>query len=365
MSNNYITVNYNNEPCYEILLERDFSKLASTICALGYTKEQKICVITDSNVSNLYLDEMIKELKKCSDTVISHVFKAGEEHKNIATIETIYETLIQAKFDRKDLLIALGGGVTGDMCGFAAATFLRGIDFIQVPTTLLSQVDSSIGGKTGVDFRQYKNMIGAFYMPKLVYINLQTLLSLPQEHFFAGMGEVLKHGLIKDASYFQWMMDHKNLILAKEIDVLEEMIYKSCHIKRQVVEDDPKEKGDRALLNFGHTIGHAIEKLSDFTLIHGYCVSIGIMAASYLSAHRDHISIEVRNNISEVLQAFHLPVKTHVDSPQEVLLATKLDKKMESGKVKFILLADIGNAFIDKTITDEELLEAIQFISES
>lgn len=359
-----LIVNYDNVPCYEITLQRDFSQLASKIMALGYTRAQKICVITDSNVAKLYLDEVSAELQKCSDTVISHVFEAGEEHKNVATIETIYETLIQAQFDRKDLLIALGGGVTGDMCGFAAATYLRGIDFIQVPTTLLSQVDSSIGGKTGVDFKQYKNMVGAFYMPKLVYMNLQTLYSLPQEHFDAGMGEILKHGLIKDASYFQWMIDHKEEILAKDVDILEEMIYKSCNIKREVVENDPKEKGERALLNFGHTIGHAIEKLSDFQLIHGYCVAIGVAAASYLSALRGHISAADKDNICEVLKSFHLPVKTAVRDAKEVLLTTKLDKKMESGKVKFILLQAPGNAFIDKTITDAELLDAISFIAE-
>ena len=359
-----ITVHYEGTPCYDITLQRDFSLLADKIIALGYKKEQKLCVITDSNVAALYLDEVMTELQKCSDTVISHVFPAGEEHKNVATIETIYETLIQAKFDRKDLLIALGGGVTGDMCGFAAATYLRGIDFIQLPTTLLSQVDSSIGGKTGVDFKQYKNMVGAFYMPKLVYMNLQTLYSLPQEHFDAGMGEILKHGLIKDASYFQWMIAHKEGILAKDIDTLEEMICKSCNIKREVVENDPKEKGERALLNFGHTIGHAIEKLSDFQLIHGYCVSIGVAAASYLSALRGHISVDDRETICEVLKSFHLPVKTAVNDANEVLLTTKLDKKMESGKVKFILLQAPGNAFIDKSITDEELLEAISFIAE-
>lgn len=363
MSRN-ITVHYEGSPCYDITLQRDFSKLAEWIIDLGYKKEQKICVITDSNVADLYLEEVIDELKKCSDTVISHVFEAGEEHKNVATIETIYETLIQAHFDRKDLLIALGGGVTGDMCGFAAATYLRGIDFIQVPTTLLSQVDSSIGGKTGVDFKQYKNMVGAFYMPKLVYMNLHTLYSLPEEHFYAGIGEILKHGLIKDAAYFQWMVANKDSILAKDIEVLEEMIYQSCQIKRQVVENDPKEKGERALLNFGHTIGHAIEKLSDFQLIHGYCVSVGVASASYLSAQRGHISVEDRETICDVLKSFHLPVKAHIKDAANVLLTTKLDKKMESGKVKFILLNQPGEAFIDKSITDEELLDAIRFVSE-
>lgn len=359
-----ITVHYDGNPCYEITLQRTFDGLLGQLQSLGYKSEQKVCIVTDSNVANLYLKEVQTLLSSYFPVVISHVFEAGEEQKNVATIETIYETLINAKFDRKDVLIALGGGVTGDMCGFAAATYLRGIDFVQVPTTLLSQVDSSIGGKTGVDFKQYKNMVGAFYMPRLVYMNLNTLYTLTDEHFTAGIGEILKHGLIKDQAYYQWMIDHKDDILAKNMDVLEEMIYRSCLIKRAVVENDPKEKGDRALLNFGHTIGHAIEKLSDFQLIHGDCVAIGVAAASHLSARKGLISFEMRDSICETLKAFHLPVKTAISEAETVVAATKLDKKMESGKVKFILLKTPGEAFIDKSISDAELLDAVRFISQ-
>lgn len=357
-----IQVQYEGKPCYEIMLQEDFSLLADQIKKLGYTSRQKICVVTDSTVAKLYLEEVSAELKKHFDTVISFVFPAGEEQKHVGTINAIYETLIQAQFDRKDLLVALGGGVTGDMCGFAAATYLRGIDFVQVPTTLLAQVDSSIGGKTGVDFKQYKNMVGAFYMPKLVYMNLSTLHTLPEEHFYAGMGEILKHGLIKDVAYFQWMQDQKALILQKDLPTLEEMIYRSCEIKRMVVERDPKEQGERALLNFGHTIGHAIEKLSDFQLIHGYCVSIGIVAAAHISWKRALISEETFQKICQVLQAFRLPISAEIQDEQAVLDTTRLDKKMESGKVKFILLQKEGEAYIDKSVSDEELLEAIRFI---
>lgn len=357
-----IVVNYENKPCYEIVLENNFDLLAEKVQGLGYGKHQKICIITDSNVAKLYLDDVAEELKKCCDTVVSCIFPAGEEHKNVETINSFYQKLIDEKFDRKDILVALGGGVVGDMCGFAAASYLRGIDFIQVPTTLLSQVDSSIGGKTGVDFRQYKNMVGAFYQPKLVYMNLSTLKDLPEEHFHAGMGEILKHGLIKDASYFDWMIENRDLIMRKDLDILEEMIYRSCNIKREVVENDPKEKGERALLNFGHTIGHAVEKLSDFQLIHGYCVAIGVAAASELSYQRGHINIQERDKILSTLESFQLPVKAKISSAPDVLAVTKLDKKMESGKVKFILLRKPGEAFIDKTISDEELLHAISFV---
>lgn len=357
-----IQVCYEGKPCYAITFHKDFNDLPAKLKDLGITSKQKICIVTDSNVAKLYLDNVKNGLKEHFDTVISHVFEAGEANKNLTTVEGIYTTLIEARFDRKDILVALGGGVTGDMCGYAAATYLRGIDFIQVPTTLLSQVDSSIGGKTGVDFKQYKNMVGAFYMPRLVYMNLTTLYDLPEEHFYAGMGEILKHGLIKDADYFHWMLKMKTEILAKNITVLEELVYRSCLIKKCVVENDPKEKGERALLNFGHTIGHAIEKLSDFTMLHGECVAIGIAAAAHLSAQKHLISLEDEKNIIESLKAFYLPYNTVVEDACEVLKTTKLDKKMESGNIKFILLNNIGNAIIDKSISDEELLDAIHFV---
>ncbi|MCU6761236.1 3-dehydroquinate synthase [uncultured Roseburia sp.] len=357
-----IQVNYNGLPCYEIVIQHDFHLLASKIKELGYLKSTKICVVTDTNVEPLYLEAIHKELGTIFDTVTSFVFPAGEEQKNLETIGQIYEKLILEHFDRKDLLVALGGGVCGDMCGFAAATYLRGIDFIQVPTTLLSQVDSSIGGKTGVDFRQYKNMVGAFYQPRLVYMNISTLKDLPKDHFYAGLGEILKHGLIKDNSYFQWMIQHRQEILNRSPEVLEEMIAVSCNIKREVVEQDPKEQGERALLNFGHTLGHAIEKLSDFKLIHGFCVSIGIAAACELSVIKGNITAEEKQRICQVLQSFHLPVTASVSSAESVLEASKHDKKMEAGKIKFILLCAPGKAYIERSVSDEELLKAIQSI---
>ena len=182
-------------------------------------------------------------------------------------MKKLYEHLILEHFDRKDILAALGGGVVGDLCGFAAATYLRGIGFVQIPTTLLSQVDSSIGGKTGVDFDAYKNMVGAFHMPLFVYTNLRTLLTLPGEQFSSGMGEVIKHGLIKDKEYYQWLVDNREGILKRDLDLCQAMVYGSNRIKKEVVETDPTEQGDRALLNFGHTLGHAVEKLKDFTML--------------------------------------------------------------------------------------------------
>ena len=302
-----ITVNYNQKPCYNIVIENDFSKLAENVTKLEISG-RKLAIITDSNVGPLYADKVAQCLKETGNNIFVYTFEAGEKNKNLNTVQDVYEFLIKNKFDRKDMLVALGGGVVGDLTGFAAATYLRGIDFIQVPTSLLAQVDSSIGGKTGVDFRAYKNMVGAFHQPRLVYMNTSTLSSLNTRLFNSGFGEILKHGLIKDASYFQWLKDNIEKIAALDSGYLEEMIYRSCEIKRKVVENDPTEKGERAQLNFGHTLGHAIEKLKNFSLMHGQCVALGSLAASYLSMRRGQITEAELTAIKEANIAFGLPV---------------------------------------------------------
>ena len=193
---------------YRIYFERSFEQLPKRLLELGADR-RKICIVSDSCVASWYLREVQDAVGSVCADVVSYTFPAGEDHKNLDTVKDVYRFLIEKKFDRKDLLLALGGGVTGDLTGFAAATYLRGIDFVQVPTTLLAQVDSSIGGKTGVDFDCYKNMVGAFHQPKMVYINIETLKTLSQEQFFCGMGEVLKHGLIKDQAYYEWTIRHR------------------------------------------------------------------------------------------------------------------------------------------------------------
>ena len=270
-----INVKYEGKPLYNIVIEQSFDKLAEEFDKLGVTG-RKLCIVSDSNVAPLYAKHIEEQLLKTGNKVFTFVFEAGEANKNLDTVEDVYEFLIKNHFDRKDMLVALGGGVVGDLTGFTAATYLRGISFIQVPTSLLAQVDSSIGGKTGVDFRAYKNMVGAFYQPKLVYMNISVLKSLSDRLFNSGFGEIIKHGLIKDAAYYEWLRDNISNIKSRNSDALEQMIYVSCNIKREVVEKDPKEKGDRALLNYGHTLGHAIEKLMDFKLYHGECVTLGL-----------------------------------------------------------------------------------------
>lgn len=353
-----ITVHYNEKPIYDIVIEKDFSKLAMKVSELGISG-RKLCIVTDSNVGELYADEVKNELEKTGNAVFVYTFRAGEASKNLNTVEDVYEYLIINKFDRKDMIVALGGGVVGDLAGFTAATYLRGIDFIQVPTSLLAQVDSSIGGKTGVDFRAYKNMVGAFHQPRLVYMNLSVLGSLSERLFNSGFGEIIKHGFIKDKEYYTWLKENIQHIKSHDYDALENMIAISCNIKRRVVELDPTEKGDRALLNFGHTLGHAIEKLKNFELYHGECVVLGMVAALEISRTRQLISDAEYEDAINTFKAYNFPVTVDGISVEDVIKVSKNDKKMDAGKIKFILLDRIGNAYIDKTVTDDEMRAAL------
>lgn len=289
-------------------------------------------------------------------------FPAGEESKNLEVVQKLYAFLIENHFERKDMLVALGGGVVGDLTGFTAATYLRGISYVQIPTTLLAQVDSSIGGKTGVDFSQYKNMVGAFYMPKLVYMNLNTLSTLPERQFYAGMAEVLKSALIKDGMFYGWIINNLYEVYEKDPEVIRLMVYNCCNIKRLVVEKDWAETGDRALLNFGHTIGHAIEKAKGFELLHGECVALGMVAASFIAYKRQLLTFDEYYEIRDMFVPFNLPITVEDIRPEEIVELTKSDKKMEDGKIKFILLKKIGKAFIDTTVTEEELIMGINEI---
>lgn len=358
---NRMTINYEKKPCYDIVFTRDFGLLADELSSFE-VKERKVAVICDTNTERLFGEEVKNILSGCCKRVILYAFPAGEEYKTLDTVKEIYKRLIEEKFDRKDLLVALGGGVVGDVTGYAAATYLRGIDFIQIPTTLIAQSDSSIGGKTGVDFDGYKNMVGAFYMPKLVYMNVGVLKELDDRQFYAGFAEVMKHGLIKDAAFYEWLLDHMYEIFDRDMDVLEEMVMRSSGVKKLVVEKDPTEKGDRALLNFGHTIGHAIEKARHFEMLHGECIALGMVAAAFISWKRESISMEEYYEVRDMFVPFHLPISIDDIDPEEILTLTKSDKKMDGGQIKFVLLKKVGKAYVDRTVTDEEILQAVKEI---
>ncbi len=363
-----LPIMYNKKPCYDIVFTQSFRELAGELQGLYGGPEQqglesrKICIVTDSTVDGLYGGQVQEQLEGICRKVVKYAFPSGEEHKNLDTVKDIYTFLIRENLDRKDLLLALGGGVVGDTTGYVAATYLRGIDFIQVPTTLLAQTDSSIGGKTGVDFDGYKNMVGAFKMPRLVYMNLDTLRTLDDRQFFSGFAEVMKHGLIRDGILYQWLIENMYEICDRDPDVLQEMLLRSCTVKKNVVEKDPTEQGERALLNFGHTIGHAVEKYKNFQLCHGECVALGAVAAAYISWKRDMLSMEEYYEVRDMFVPFRLPISVEDIDPQEILRLTKSDKKMASGQITFVLLKKIGKAVLDRTVTDQEILDAINEI---
>lgn len=364
-----LAVSFQKKPCYDIVLEHSFERLPEELLLLfqgedgdNSLEKRNLCVITDRNVDALFGSEIKELLQGICKELFFYVFSAGEEHKTLETVSDIYRFLIEKRITRKDMLIALGGGVVGDIVGFAAASYLRGIDFIQIPTTLLAQVDSSIGGKTGVDFEQYKNMVGAFHMPRLVYTNVSVLKELEERQFASGFAEIMKHGLIKDGKYYEWLLENIYEINDRDMDVLREMVYRSCVIKKKVVEKDPTEKGERALLNFGHTIGHGIEKASNFTLLHGECVALGCIAAANISYMRHLIEEDEYLEIRDMFVPFGLPITLrNIDfTAEEVVENTKSDKKNASGTLRFILLNRLGKAVIDENVTEKELLQAVE-----
>lgn len=361
MNKEMLMVKRSGEFYYPIYFEKGFDGLKRAFEGEGLSG-RTLCLITDSNVAPLYAAQVKEILEGVSSQVFLFVFDAGEPNKNLDTVEKLYQFLIESKMDRKGLLVALGGGVVGDLTGFAAATYLRGIDFVQIPTTLLSQVDSSVGGKTGVDFQQYKNMVGAFHQPRLVYMNMETLKTLPKNEFACGMGEVLKTGLICDGEFFRRVCRQHLEIHEIDSEIMASVIRRCCEIKAGVVERDPREQGERALLNLGHTIGHAVEKLMDFRLLHGQCVAVGMAAAAAVSRNRGLLTEEEYQEILEGCRLFELPVRVSGLEEAAVLAATKNDKKMEQGQIKFILMKGIGTSVIDRSVSDSELLMGIREI---
>ena len=349
---------------YPIIFQDDFCKLGDFTTGCGLDGK-KVLIVCDSNVSPLYLDSVRQQFLNISDHVGTFVFPAGEASKNLGTISRLYSAMVENRLDRRSVLAALGGGVTGDITGFAAATYMRGIRYIQIPTSLLAQVDSSVGGKTGVDFEQYKNMIGAFWQPTMVYMNFSVLSTLPDREFKSGMGEMLKTGLICDGELFRSIVKDSDAILRKDTDVLAGAMRRCCELKASIVAKDPEEKtGIRALLNLGHTIGHAVEKMKDFELAHGQCVGLGLCAAAYISKSRGLVTEEEYREILEALEKFGLSTKVSGLQAEEILHAAKMDKKSDNGRIRFVLLKGIGNCFTDATVTDQEMLEAICSILE-
>ncbi|MGN0148879.1 MAG: 3-dehydroquinate synthase [Clostridia bacterium] len=345
---------------YDILISDSFNELPKAL--KGINAPEKLLIVTDTNVRDLYADEVYELLRGNGYDAAVYAFEAGEENKNMNSVLGICEACINHKLDRKSMIIALGGGVTGDMAGFAAAIYMRGIDFIQIPTTLLSQSDSSVGGKTGIDFAESKNILGAFHQPKLVYMNVSTLRTLPEEQFVSGMGEVIKHGIIRDSEFFEYLMNNAESIKALDSETLIKMDKRNCSIKADVVMQDEKENGLRAILNFGHTIGHAVESAYIFTKTHGECVGIGMAAAGYIAKKRGLINDAALSKIENILEMYGFKIFTKLPDKDSIYKFMQNDKKKLQGKLKFILPSEIGNVIQTADVTKEEIYEALEYI---
>ncbi|MGN0550908.1 MAG: 3-dehydroquinate synthase [Acutalibacteraceae bacterium] len=316
-----------------------------------YIKEisnaQRVMVISDTNVAPIYSDIVISSLKKYGYEAFSFVFSAGEQSKKLETIESMYNALADNSFSRSDLIVALGGGVTGDMAGFAAATYQRGVSFVQIPTSLLAQVDSSVGGKTGVDIAQGKNLVGAFWQPSLVLIDPDTLKTLPQMFINDGMAEVIKYGCIKSSALFE-KLEKENAM-----DIIDDVIYECVDIKRQVVENDEREKGERMLLNFGHTLGHSLEKVYNYTaLTHGQAVAIGMALITGSSESKGLTQKGTLERLLKLIRKYNLPTsdKTDIRAIAENALT---DKKSSGNDISIVLLKNIGTSFTEKMPKNE------------
>ena len=318
---------------------------------------KRVAIVTNTTVGPLYLERLVQTLGGLGKQVTTVVLPDGEEEKNWASLMRIFDVLLGEKCDRKTTLVALGGGVIGDMTGFAAATFMRGVPFIQVPTTLLAQVDSSVGGKTGINHPLGKNMIGAFYQPQAVIADTSTLDTLPPRELAAGIAEVIKHGAIIDAAFFDWIEANMGKLVARDPAALAYAIQRSCEIKADVVRQDEREGGLRAILNFGHTFGHAIEAgLGYGEWLHGEAVGCGMVMAADLSQRLGYIDGETRGRITAVVRAAGLPTVAPDLGADRWLELMEVDKKNEGGQIKFILLQPLGKAFI--STVPQEMLRA-------
>ena len=316
----------------------------------------RVLVISDENVYKTQLNKFIDLLN--AKFVSEYIVPAGEESKCIDTFEKILEHGLKAGLTRKSLIIAVGGGVVGDLSGYVAASYMRGIDFVQVPTTLLAQVDSSIGGKTGINLGTYKNVVGAFYQPQFTFINVSALRTLPDREFRNGMSEVVKYGFIYDYEFINYLLENSEDILDKRDSALRYIVKKCAEIKAHVVEVDEKEGGLRKILNFGHTFGHGVEKLCHIP--HGEAVSIGMNMAFKLSLKRNLINQEYYDKFLQICKKFNLPIEFEGPSEEEVLSIMKTDKKNSFSKINMILPTEHGKVGLFNDIDDEKILEIIK-----
>ncbi len=344
---------------YPIHIGRNLISNADLI--LPHLKRKHVAIVTNTTVAPLYLNQLSHALQSAGVAVIPIILPDGEAYKNAATLNLIYDALLQNRCERSTTLIALGGGVIGDLTGYAAATYLRGVPFIQIPTTLLSQVDSSVGGKTGINHSLGKNMIGAFYQPQLVLADIDTLKTLPQREFSAGMAEVIKYGLIRDAEFFNWLEAHIEKLMTLDEAAISEAIYRSCQNKAVVVARDEHENGERALLNLGHTFGHAIENALGYGVcLHGEAVAAGTMLAADLSKRMGWLTSGEVARMRTLFNKAQLPLDAPKLGVEKYLDLMQLDKKVADGKIRLVLQQGIGKSVITSDYDVEKLKQTLE-----
>ncbi len=339
--------------------------LGRTDLVLPHLPARRVAIVSNTTVAPIYLDRVALPLEAAGVRVTRVLLPDGESHKGWPALNLVFDTLLGARCDRQTTVIALGGGVVGDLAGFAAATFMRGVPLIQIPTTLLAQVDSSVGGKTGINHPLGKNMIGAFHQPQLVLADVETLNTLPPRELSAGLAEVIKHGLILDAGFFEWLETHMDRLVAREPEALTHAVRRSVEIKAEIVARDERETGDRALLNFGHTFGHAIEAGLGFgTWLHGEAVGAGMVMAADLSCRLGHLGSADVDRVRRLVARAGLPVAAPAFGPERYLDLMSFDKKAQGGRVRFILLNHLGSAYIRSGAPTEPLAETLAACAE-
>ena len=345
---------------YEVIIEPDIlNKIGQELIELGIKRTRKILIISNKEIATLYGENILGSLRSNNYVVEICIIKEGEIHKNVNTLNKIYDAAFEYKLERNSLMIALGGGIVGDITGLAAATWLRGIDYIQIPTTLLSMVDSSVGGKTAVNHPKGKNLIGSFYQPKAVYIDTNTLITLPKREFKAGMAEVIKYGIIKDKELFEFLENEANINQINNLEKksLIKIINKSIKTKSEIVSMDEQESGIRAILNYGHTFGHVIENLCGYgEYLHGEAISIGMRIAGDIACNKGLWSLEESVRQNNLLKSYGLPIKIPRISKTEILKIVIGDKKVKDGRIRFILPKNIGEVGIFDNVGNKEFL---------
>ncbi len=323
--------------------------------------DEKVLVISDSRVGPLYSEKVLESLRQADFDADDFIFNEGEDQKILFTVERIYSFLAEYNYPRQCTLAALGGGVTGDLTGFAAATYMRGVNFVQIPTTLLAMVDSSVGGKTGVNHRLSKNLIGAFYQPRLVFIDTDVLKTLAPEEFRSGLAEVIKYGMIADPELFLTLEDETGNLIAGNSSSLERIIKRCCEIKAEIVSRDERESGVRAILNFGHTVGHAIEALTNYHKYrHGEAVAIGMIAAARIAVKIGMLDDMQSQRLWNLLKQAKLPYRFSALDPADIIERMKKDKKVRSGRIRLVLPKKIGEVEIRDDVPEKTLLEVLE-----